>query len=571
MVRDIARAMAAAHKEGVIHRDLKPSNIIVTPEGNPVVVDFGLALLLDDELSRISTTNERLGTLPYMAPEQLLCKSEEIGSRSDIYALGCVLYKLLTGHRPFQSSEAQYKAAQHAIPPQPPSTHRPEIDSALDSICLKAIARDPENRHQTMEELAAFLDDYIEECLERPTVPARKQPPAALPREASPLVYEKAIRFAFAAAGSAAPPAATAPDRLFLGVGNDLRPGVIDQHQLHSYSSSTARLVLSNRHLVIAAAAASRDRAAPFAIVLPEAPDFDCVVAAWLANALLTTGELPPGAEALVRYADKIDDGSVGHSLFNPFSPYAAYMQLVHREARQGRPTGHELWQACVRQGLALIVFSLERSLGQAVALPSVDAFAYSDLITELDRQEVLADVDRYHRKLADPATGARFNRLSLPGEFGGRIEVDTLLVRDVQNADDPDRCIFFKDWARSDRDRSPGGEGFIALSVFVSESRHEVRHCILSVTGASGASLRGLGELLDRAESKHRSDLFGADDRQVDPVSGSRKPSRPGYDNADPWYDGRAHGFTIVNAPRSGTLLAADEIESIFLRFGTS
>jgi hypothetical protein len=246
-------------------------------------------------------------------------------------------------------------------------------------------------------------------------------------------------------------------------------------------------------------------------------------------------------------------------------------MQLVHREARQGRPTGHELWQACVRQGLALISCSLERSLRQAVALPSVDAFACTDVIAESDRRDVLADVERYHRKLADPATKARINRLSLPGEFGGRIEVDTLLVRDVQNADDPDRCIFFKDWARSDRDRSPGGEGFIALSVFVTESRHEVRHCILSVTDASGASLRGLGDLLDQAESKHRSDLFGADDRLLDPVTGAKKASRAGYHNADPWYDGRAHGFTIVNAPRSGTLLTADEIESIFLRFGTS
>ncbi len=208
MVRDIARAMAAAHKEGVIHRDLKPSNIIVTPEGNPVVVDFGLALLLDDEQSRISTTNERLGTRPYMSPEQLLGKSEEIGPRTDIYALGCVLYKLLSGQRPFESSEAQYIAARHAIPPQPPSTHCPEIDLALDSICLKAIARDRADRHQSMEQFAAFLDDYIEERLERPTVPAGKYPPAAVKREPSPLVHENTIRFAFAAAGSPAPPSA---------------------------------------------------------------------------------------------------------------------------------------------------------------------------------------------------------------------------------------------------------------------------------------------------------------------------------------------------------------------------
>ena len=104
---------------------------------------------------------------------------------------------------------------------------------------------------------------------------------------------------------------------------------------------------------------------------------------------------------------------------------------------------------------------------------------------------------------------------------------------------------------------------------MFISETPHEARHCILSVTADSGASLRGLAEILDGAESEHRRRLYGADDRLVDPVTGSRMAPRAGYDNADPWYDGRAHGFTIVDAPRSGTLLTADEIEAIFLRFG--
>ena len=84
-----------------------------------------------------------------------------------------------------------------------------------------------------------------------------------------------------------------------------------------------------------------------------------------------------------------------------------------------------------------------------------------------------------------------------------------------------------------------------------------------------AGASLRGLGSLLDQAESDRRRHLYGVDDRATDPATGAAKPPRPGYANSDPWYDGRAHGYTIVDAPRAGTLLTADEIEAIFLRFG--
>ena len=203
------------------------------------------------------------------------------------------------------------------------------------------------------------------------------------------------------------------------------------------------------------------------------------------------------------------------------------------------------------------------------MALPSVDALACPDLFDEDDRRDILADVERYHRKLADPTTRARIVRLSLPGQFGGRVELDTLLVRDVQNLDDPERCIFFKDWARSDRDRSPGGEGFLGLSVFMTESPRSPRRCILSVTPDSGASLRGLAALLDAAESERRRQVYGEDDRVIDPATGADKPPRAGYDNADPWYDGRAHGFTIVDSPRSGTFLTAEEIESLFSRYG--
>jgi hypothetical protein len=139
-----------------------------------------------------------------------------------------------------------------------------------------------------------------------------------------------------------------------------------------------------------------------------------------------------------------------------------------------------------------------------------------------------------------------------------------------VQNAGDPERCLFFKDWARTDAEHSSAG-GFVALSVFHAEGPRQVRRCVLSVRPDAGVSLRGLGALLDEAEAARRREVHGADDRVTDPATGEARPARPGYGNADPWYDGRAHEYTIVDSPRAGTLLTAEEIEETFLRFGGS
>ncbi len=568
MIRDVAIAMAAAHREGVIHRDLKPSNIVVTHEGVPVVIDFGLALVMDDPGPRLTEPGMFIGTRAFAAPEQLHGDTEDHGPHSDVFALGCILYEQLARRLPFPTPRRPFGPDPNDAPPVSPSTHRVEDDPELDTICLKALAPRPEDRYTSMEEFAADLEAF----LERDSAPATAQGPrrvqaSTVPRN-RPLVPREAIRFVFAGAGSSSA-IGPAPDRLYLDVGNDLRLGVIDHHQLHAYAGSTARLVLSNPDLVAGAVLTRHDPTAPFTIVLLESPDFDAVASAYLAIALLSTGEFPPGAEALARYADKIDEGSIGHTLTHPFAPYAAYMQLLNRYARLGRQADHPYWRECVQQGLNLIAYVLDHSLRAGMALPSVDAFADPDLFDENDRQDILADVERYHRKLADPATHARVVRLSLPGQFGGRVDVDTLLVRDVQNPDDPDRCIFFKDWARSDRERAPNGVGFLGLSVFLSESARHARRCILSVTPDSGASLRGLAGLLDRAETERRRHEYGEDDRVTDPATGARKPPRAGYDNADPWYDGRAHGFTMVDSPRGGTLLLADEIEAILVGFG--
>src|SRR5262249_47364529 len=158
----------------------------------------------------------------------------------------------------------------------------------------------------------------------------------------------------------------------------------------------TTRLVASNPDLVAGAVQPRRDPGAPFTIVLHESPDFDSVASVYLAVGLLTAGEFPPGTEALARYADKIDAGSIGHTLSQPFTPSPAYMQLLHRHARLGRPADHAYWRECVQRGLGLIEYAIDRSLREGVALPSVDALACPNLFDEDDRRDVLADVERY-------------------------------------------------------------------------------------------------------------------------------------------------------------------------------
>jgi hypothetical protein len=555
LVRTLARAMAEAHRLEVIHRDLKESNVILTPQGEPVIVDFGLAVRLDQAGDELTMPGFVAGTVPYMAPE-LVAGGRDVSGACDVYSLGVILYRLLTGRLPFQGRDA-YEVRRRILDeaPLPPSQVRPDLDRRLDVLCLKALAKSSQERFASMTELAGALSAYLEGA---PTEVSGRAP---LPREV--------VRFAFAGVGERAPAAGAVRDRLYLDVGNDLRAGVIDHHHLTGGGGATASLVLAHPAYLDGAVAPGRASGAPFVVVLHEAPDLDSVASAYLAVAYLTGGAFPDGAEALARYVERVDDGALGMTLANPFALYAAYQQLVHRLARRGWNSNHERWQELVRGGLRLVGYVVEQVARHDLALPAVDAFACPDLFGPEDRRDVLEDVERYQRKLADPRCGARLATLRLPGQYGGAMPAEALLIRDVQNVGDPQRCMFFKDWARSDAARSPNGRGFVALSVFVSEGPRQVRRCILSVAPDSGATLRGLGALLDRAECERRRDAFGVDDRVEEPVSGARLAPRPGYDNADPWYDGRAHAFTIVDSPRSGTLLTADEIEAIFLRFG--
>src|SRR5262249_44808400 len=152
------------------------------------------------------------------------------------------------------------------------------------------------------------------------------------------------------------------------------------------YGGSTARLVLAHADLVSDAVGPGRDPAVPFTIVLHRHPDLDCVASAYLAVARLTTGSFPAGAEALVRYVDKVDEGALGASLANPGSLYAAYQIVIDRLGGQSWPDEADRDRVCVDAGIALVDFVVAERLKSDLPLTAVDALACDGLFSPEDR-----------------------------------------------------------------------------------------------------------------------------------------------------------------------------------------
>ncbi len=162
MVRKLALAMQEAHARGVIHRDLKPANVMLRPDGEPVIMDFGLAHRGDDPRAEgLTRQGDVIGTIEYMSPEQFEGDNAAVGPASDVYALGVVLYEVLTGRRPYEGSTASKMAAILLKPPVRPGELRPGLPEWLEEICLKAMAKLPADRHATMADLAADLTAYL--------------------------------------------------------------------------------------------------------------------------------------------------------------------------------------------------------------------------------------------------------------------------------------------------------------------------------------------------------------------------------------------------------------------------
>ncbi len=161
LLQAVAEAVQYAHEKGVIHRDLKPANILLDNAGHPRITDFGLARPVAGH-SGLTASGEIVGTPSYMPPEQAAGKLDEIGPASDVYALGAVLYALLTGRPPFQAPNPLDTLLQ--VLEQEPITPRrrnPHVPKDLETICLKALEKNPDRRYRTAGAMAADLGRYL--------------------------------------------------------------------------------------------------------------------------------------------------------------------------------------------------------------------------------------------------------------------------------------------------------------------------------------------------------------------------------------------------------------------------
>jgi WD40 repeat protein len=169
LVETLARAMHAAHQRGIIHRDLKPANVLLTTEGMPKITDFGLAKRLDMEAGQ-TQSGAILGTPSYMAPEQAESKNKQIGPAADIYALGAILYEMLTGRPPFKAATPLDTVLQ-VMSEEPISLRRlqPKLPRDLETICLKCLEKEPGKRYVS----ALALGEDLRRFLNREPIQAR--------------------------------------------------------------------------------------------------------------------------------------------------------------------------------------------------------------------------------------------------------------------------------------------------------------------------------------------------------------------------------------------------------------
>ncbi len=161
MAEILAKTMSYVHERGVLHRDLKPANVLLTIDGVPKITDFGLAKWLDVP-SKDSRSGVVAGTPGYMAPEQARGQTALVGPATDVYALGAILYEMLTGRPPFHAATTQETVQQLLTEdPVPPTKLQPRVARDLETICLKCLQKEPARRYATASAFARDLQCFL--------------------------------------------------------------------------------------------------------------------------------------------------------------------------------------------------------------------------------------------------------------------------------------------------------------------------------------------------------------------------------------------------------------------------
>jgi len=171
VISQVGDALSYAHGRGLVHRDVKPSNVLIDERGNCLLTDFGLARMVEASVN-LTASGTIMGTPAYMSPEQ--GAGRKIDSRSDIYSLGIILYEMATGRVPYRAETPVAVVFMHVSGPLPlPRSLNPDLPEAVERVILKALARDPDDRYQTAEDLVAALRRAIPET---PTLAGKAEP-----------------------------------------------------------------------------------------------------------------------------------------------------------------------------------------------------------------------------------------------------------------------------------------------------------------------------------------------------------------------------------------------------------
>lgn len=363
-------------------------------------------------------------------------------------------------------------------------------------------------------------------------------------------------------------------NRIYLDVGNDLRPGVVDSHQLSTGFQINGRIYASAAALVSQCPNFILDNITPDAatveIFVHAHPDFDAFLSAYLAKELILTSKFPDHYQQLVEYTEEVDSGRMMLNPDQPRTPFAVACTIEEVLDTEEYQYNQDLHQRIMERGLELIGFLFERLGSGAVgSLYSPDIFPEQNPFSK-ELEFVASDYDRYLRDLAgEGVVDKKLLRLPLYNRNQKALEeVDALFWNR------PPSCSLHKYWARQDKN-SPSGTGYVCTFIPFSpkevtlpsgETRSTSR-VVISVFPGSKVYLKGLAESLEHAERETERAIFG-DNAGMWRSRATRRFPEPWCDNEDPWYDGRNFNYTIVDAPRVGSLLTVQQIKDITLKY---